>query len=183
MQNIAIEGYFPHIGSNVPNTSLRHALPYQRLFFLGHHNVQVDGTAALFCHCSSRFRFLALGGISCTLSTGFSVCSSTVFLRRCSLLFWSLIFDGAGIQHLGSGSHFFLGVGFYHGWSSQCFRCSFYHGNLRRTRGLPLQNRGRILDRLRLFLFRSLTGFFGLLADVPYLFCHGVKKAGQQTDQ
>ena len=80
VQYIAIEGHFPHIGSHVPNTGLRHALLYQRLFLLGHHNVQVDGTAALLCHRSSRSRDLALGGISRTLSTGFSVCSLAAFI-------------------------------------------------------------------------------------------------------
>ncbi|EQF54913.1 hypothetical protein QGA_1758 [Clostridioides difficile CD181] len=72
MKHIAVEGHFPHIGPHVGDPGLGHALGNQRLLLRRHHHIQMDGAAALFCHRSSRSRLRRLGGISRTLSTGFS---------------------------------------------------------------------------------------------------------------
>ena len=57
MEHIAVEGHFPHIGPQVTDTRLGHALPDQRQFLLGHHHMKMDRAAALFlAHRSSRSR-------------------------------------------------------------------------------------------------------------------------------
>ena len=83
------------------------------------------------------------------------------FLRGCFLLCRSPILCGAEIQHLGSGSRLSFGRAFYCG-SGLCFRCSFHHGGLRRTRCRLLWRWGCVFDRLRFFLLGSLTGLCGL---------------------
>ena len=46
MEHLPIERHLPHIRTHVAETGLGHALPDQRLLFLGHHDMKMDGAAA-----------------------------------------------------------------------------------------------------------------------------------------
>lgn len=47
VEHIAIERHLPHIRAHVADARLGHALLNERLLLLGHHDVQMDRTAAL----------------------------------------------------------------------------------------------------------------------------------------
>ena len=130
---------------------------------LGHF---VSGLLGLFSG-SSLVRF----GRTATLGLFRSLFLDGLFLRRCFLLCRSLILRGAEIQHLRSGSRLFLGLVFYRG-SGLRFRYSLHHGGLWHTGNRLLRRRGRVLDRFRLFLLGSVTGLFGLRANVLFVVCH-----------